>query len=102
MEFKIRINSILVYENKDSGELNTRISYNFLGKEYFQISDRFIGVSEQTLYVDRNVIDKFNPEDLKNKPYVIKAEEVPTLKNPLKKYTKVTEIKLDDAVIVSL
>lgn len=81
MNFKIRIRNVLLYENGTK----TRISYELVGNEVFTETDKFKGVADCEIYLNRNIYDAISLQDLKdNLVWTLTLKEVPNPTNPLK------------------
>lgn len=94
MEIDVEVLNVLKYEDKKTkGQMKTRVSYRLLDPSKMSNSDKFIGYSELSLYLDgTKLFDNFD------KSYCGTAlkfvlEEKTYDNNPMRKYVTLKELK---------
>lgn len=81
MEFKIRIRNVLLYDDCKK----TRLSYELIGSDVFTENEKFKGVADCELYINKNIFTCIDLQDLKdNQVWNLTIKEVANPTNPMK------------------
>jgi len=103
MKFNIRIIGIMSYNSKDTNEEMTRIEFEYLDKQYFKNTEKFIGRLTDAKYLKGNLLSKFDANDIMNNViFQIVVNNVPSERNPLRTTQKITEIQKNNASYILL
>ena len=99
MKYQAELINCLVYKDKNTNELTTRLGYKLKGNEYLQDSDKFKGYSELAYFSNgTNLFDKMKKEYF-GVPCEMQIDEQPSKSNPLRKITVLKSIKVGNELI---
>lgn len=99
MEIKIILLNAMVYEDKKTKELKTRIGYVPVEKGSLQNRDKFKGYTDIGAYVSKtDILEKLNETDFLNQATLV-AEEVQNTSNPFKKSVRLKQLITKNATI---
>lgn len=92
MKAEIILSSCLLYTNKETGELDTRLGYSFANDELRQNDDKMKGFPELSIFIPGTQVFNLLPLDIYHKKVTLVFEEQPSKRNPLQKVTVFKEI----------
>lgn len=98
-EIKITLTCSLVYEDKTTKELKTRLGYVMSDPSFKQNTEKFKGFAELSAFYDgREIFDKI-PVDFYGIPVIATLETRPNPRNPLRETKIIKSIKAGNNVI---
>lgn len=99
MEIKVILINAMVYKDKSTGEMKTRIGYIPVDKGALQSSQNFRGYTDIGGYSNRtDILDKLTDKDFMNQATLI-GEEVSNARNPFKKSIRLKQLVTNNATI---
>lgn len=99
MKYQAELLNCLVYTDKKTNELVSRLAYKFKGSEYAQNEQKFKGYAELAYFNNgTSLFDKMKKEYF-GVPCEIEIVEQPNKSNPLKKVTVFKSIKVANEFI---
>lgn len=99
MELKIELKNVMIYSDKETGNLKTRLGYNLIDSSMKQITDKFKGFADLAVYYDGDEVFKKIPQEIIGTVVVAIIEEVANVRNPLRKTSIIKGIKVGNSVI---
>lgn len=99
MELNVLLLGVLRYKDKETGENRYRISYILNDRNAYQNTQNFKGLNELSFYSDNDIIfEKITLDDIM-KSCILKIEQKPSKKNPMKMISEVVAIKTKNETI---
>ena len=99
MELKITVTSCLVYEDKTTSKIKTRLGYIVADTNFRQDSEKFKGFPDLSIFYDGTDVFNKLPVDWFGIPVIATIENKPNPRNPLRETKVIKSLKLNNNVI---
>lgn len=94
MKYQVELLNCLVFEDKKTKVIKTRLGYRMLDPQLVQASDKYKGYSELAFFIDgTKLFDWFKSTDF-GVQATIEVDEVPSASNPLRKTTILKSVRV--------
>lgn len=98
-EIKITLTGCLVYEDKTTKELKTRLGYVMADPNFKQNTEKFKGYAELSAFYDGVEIFNKIPVEFFGVPCIATLENKPNPRNPLREVKVIKSIKCGNSVV---